>query len=81
MADALTAVDSILTGVKPELDASNNIVALFVNLALSYEAVDGTRIGRSVQMDVWDILDATQKSALQDIQQVILAHIQATYFA
>jgi hypothetical protein len=80
MADALTAVDSSLVGVRPELDASDNIVALYVNIALAYEAADGARIGRTVQFDAWNLLDSTQQQALQDIQQVINTYIVSTYF-
>lgn len=80
MADALTAVDSILTGVKPELDATQNIVALNVSIALAYEAADGARIGRTVQIDAWSLLTEAQKVALQEVQGVINQYILDTYF-
>lgn len=81
MADALTAVDSILTNVKPEYDADKNIVALYINLALAYQAVDGARIGRTVEVDIWHLLSDSQKAALQEVQQVITTYIADTYFA
>tara|TARA_R110000868_G_scaffold207130_1_gene456091 strand:- start:250 stop:495 length:246 start_codon:yes stop_codon:yes gene_type:complete len=80
MADALTAVDSILVGVKPELDSAQNIVALNVSVALAYEAVDGARIGRTVQIEAWGLLTTAQQTALQEVQQTINQYIVDTYF-
>ena len=80
MADALTAVDSILVGVKPELDATQNIVALNVSIALAYEAADGARIGTTVQIEAWNLLTIEQQAVLQEVQQTINQYIVDTYF-
>ena len=81
MADRLTATNSILAGVRPELDEKGALTGLYVDIALEYTAGDGGKVGRTVTIDAWALLNEEQRINMQDIQNTMMNHIVSTYFA
>ena len=77
MAKVLTAQSYVIEKVDPKFDETNTVSGYEVTYSVLYS--DGTNVVRVREMeDLWLVANPSQKTAVQDIQDVIKTRLDST---